>query len=71
MVRFGSVPVIISNSLVSSTQSMEAERFGRSQSLKPFKKGDNVTIQSGPFAGGGVTLHQTALYQGLSICEYS
>ena len=51
LVRFGSVPATISNGLVSSIKSMEAERLSRSQTLRAFEKGDTITIRSGPFAG--------------------
>ena len=51
LVRFGVEPAWASDSLIKAIRQMEAERNDRSDTLKPFKPGDNVMIMTGPFKG--------------------
>ena len=51
LVRFGTEPARASEALIGEIQSMEAARDSGGDELKPFKRGDEVMVMSGPFKG--------------------
>ena len=51
LVRFGTEPAKASDGLIREIQSMEAARDSGGDQLKPFKRGDEVIVVSGPFKG--------------------
>lgn len=51
LVKFGMRPAWASENLITQIRQLEASRDVTDQVLRPFKKGDQVQIQDGPFAG--------------------
>ena len=51
LVRFGIQPAWAREGLIQQIRQLEANRSMTSQGLTPFKKGDQVQVQEGPFAG--------------------
>lgn len=51
LVRFGNQPALVKSALIESIRDLERSRFKPNDDLKPFKKGDAITVTDGPFKG--------------------
>ena len=51
LVRFGTAPAKASDCLIREIQRMEAARDASGDELKPFNRGEEVIVASGPFKG--------------------